>query len=171
MEPATLEPRPRRALHAIAAEIDALINDDGELCDDAEALLDALGMDLESKLESCVGAVRNFAADAAALKAEADHFAKRAQVAAAAEKRLKTYMLNVLQHLNIQKIDAGKWKLRIQANSVPTTTFEGDPMDLPSAFQRVKVDLNAAVCVDAWKAGDPLPDGVKVEKHNHLRIT
>lgn len=159
-----------KPLHAIAAEIDA-ITGDGELLPDAEARLDALTMDLETKLEACVCMMRNFAGEADMLTAEAKRFIERVKIAEASEKRIKQYVLNVLTHLGIAKIDAGKFKLRIQQNSVPTTMFDGDPADLPAAFQRVKVELNAAVCVDAWKAGEALPPGVKVEKGSHLRVT
>jgi hypothetical protein len=144
--------------------------EDGELSPMMEASLDALNVAIDLKLENCCRAVRNLEADAAALRAEAARFAQRAQHAENAVKRLKAYMQLNLEKLGQTRMDAGLFRVRIQANSQPTVTYDGDPEQLPFELRKVAYSVDAKAVVEAWKAEKPLPDGVSVVRNSHLRI-
>lgn len=162
-----------KPLYEIASDILALLDttDDGELAPGVEQRLDALQMAFDAKVEACCKIVRDYEAEETAMKAEAARFAKRAQSAANGKERLKAYVKNHLDALGIAKMDAGIFKVRCQANSVPSVRCSVDPADLPTQFNRIKVELNAAALADAWKAGEELPAGVEVVKGSHLRIS
>lgn len=160
-------------LYKIADELAQLLilTDDGELAPGTEEKLDALSADLERKIEGCCCAVRNLEAEETALKEEASRFAKRAQVAGNARDRLKKYMKDSLEKVQIPKMDAGLFKVRIQANSVPSVSFDGDAEKLPEQFRAVTYSIDRKAVVEAWKNQDELPAEVSVIKGTHLRIS
>lgn len=160
-------------LYEIVEEVAELLtdtDDEGELAHGVEQQLDRLQMQFDAKVEALCGVVRNCEAEEKALKEEASRFSKRAQTAERCKDRVKAYMKSALEQLGVDKMTAGRFKVAIQLNSVPSTTFAGDPKTLPAEFQRVTVEADRTALVDAWKDGKLLPDGVKVEKGTHLRI-
>lgn len=181
------------ALYQITAELQAALCEldaDGELNTSLADRLDALQLDMESKIEGCCKVIRNYTGYAAMLKDEAQKFAARAQSAENAATGIKAYVKANLEKVGITKLEAGLFKVRIQANSIPSTTFDGNPVNLPGDFQMVEYSLDAKaviaawrewmdkkpkdatdeIAIAAWQGEYPLPDGVKVEKGTHLRI-
>ncbi len=145
-------------------------DDTGELPVGMEARLDDLQTDLAAKIEGCCCAVRNLEAEHLALLAEANRFKERAQVAGRATERLRDYIRSNLERIGIDKMDAGLFKVRLQANSQPSVKFDGNPDDLDLRWVKVTTELDKAAVIAAFKDHQHLPDGVSVVRNQHLRI-
>ena len=158
---------------------DAIIEADGEITPVIQEELDSWEGDLASKVDSIGYLVRNAESRASVERAHAEQFQaelerykKRAQVQENTAKRLKAYLLNAMLQLGIPKVQAERFTARIQRNSTPSTNAaELDPVKLPERFQRVTVEVNAAELVRAWKDKEELPEDVRIEVGQHLRIS
>lgn len=152
--------------------VELLAGEDGELTAKALDRLTSLEMALADKVEACCRVMRNYEARAAAFKAEADRLAFHGTTAAKNAQRLKEYVKGVMEQLNVPRVDAGLFKVRVQANP-PTikVTDECDIHDLPDQFKRVTIEFDKRAMLDAAKAGDALPAGIEVVRGSHLRVT
>lgn len=156
-------------LPACFAEIELLASD-GELTPDLEAKLDALEMELSTKLDSCCRVLRSLEARAAAYKAEADRMYDGAAKAETSAWRLKEYMQRTLEALGIERQDTELFRLRIAKNP-PSVKFDGDPRELPIVYQRVTVEADKKRLLDAHKGHMTLPPGVSIQQTKSLRIS
>lgn len=162
-------------LYTIANHIKAIldnVDDEGEMAPDVEIDLNQLSDDLTVKADHIARYMRECNADAEGYKLEADRLAALSRSAANKAERLKKYLKETLDSLNITKLDTELFKFSVCKNSVPTTTLaEGfDVAKLPAEFTRVKVELDAKAVVAAWKDNKPLPDALHVAQLTHLRI-
>ncbi len=146
-------------------------SDDGELSPGAEDRLDDLQISLEAKADNVARFIQHQEADAARFKAEADRLAALANSAAAKARRLKDYLRNCLNVVGVKRLDTELFKLTVCRNGVPSVSLNGiTPEELPSAYQRVKVEADSRKITEDWKAGVTLPDGVTCETGTHLRL-
>lgn len=145
--------------------------DEGGLPNDLEARLDSLRVDLETKLEGCCKAVRNYEAEEAALKQEAKRFSERAAAAANARERLKAYMKYTMEALKMQHTDAGLFKVNIQLNGgIQALEVTVPPEKLPEDCQKITISPDNAAIRKALAAGVEI-DGVRLlPRGTSLRI-
>lgn len=156
---------------AIRQLTDVDASDTGELAPDAEKQLDALGLLLEQKIDLVCRVIREQQAQAEVFRAEAQRLQARAAVHANAAERLKAYVKQALESLDMKSIKTELFAVRIQRNGQPSIKLECDPEKLPVEFQQFTCEPNRKAILEAWKA-DPvsLPVGVTCEVGTHLRI-
>lgn len=146
---------------------------DGELTDEHLAKLAELEGTLAEKVQSSLCVSRNFAARAAARKAEADRLSALAKSDAANEERLKKYVEGVLLALNVDKVETDLFKVRIQANPPKVVIAEGfDLSTLPDEWLNPPKprEANKKAILAASKDA-PLPEGVSIVQEKSLRVS
>jgi hypothetical protein len=153
-----------------------LDSEDGELTPEMEAKLDAAVGNFDVKVEQVAFVIRELTAEAKAIDEEAARIAKRAKVRTNAVARLKSYLQGQLERADVRKVERPLVTVRLQANPPSVRhvlTSEQLAGQEYAPFVRVvpeRYELDAKNVVTAWKAGEPLPEGVTVEMHSHLRI-
>ncbi len=158
-------------LPAAFRELDGLIDAmDGELPDDVGERLDALEATLEERTDAVCGLVREATVEADGYGAEIARLQALRIVAGNRAARLKTYLHGTLEALGRDRVDTGRFKVRVQRNSAASIRWTGDPDDLPDNLKRVTVELDGRAAQLALKSGT-LPDGFEVSIGTHLRIS
>ena len=152
-------------------QIMADIGDDGEITDEQIEAIDRLSEDFDEKAETICKIIVELKNDASSAKDEAERLSKLAKSRENAADRLKAYLKRCLEESGQSRVETDLFKVRIQKNSVPTVTVDCLPEHLPEAFQRVKIESDREAIMKQFKAGEPLPESVKVEYGTHLRIT
>ncbi len=156
------------------AALEALAGDNGELPPDTEAQLDALQATLEEKLDGCCRVLRRLEREEGVYTDEATRLARLARIRANQARRLKAYMQQCLEALGVDRVDAGLFKVRLQANPPSVQIRDDVPVfGLPPEYRRVKTEMVAdkAAILEAHKEGKTLPFGVEVVTARSLRIT
>lgn len=143
---------------------------DGELTPELESTLDALQCTLQQKHDGICGLVRQFTADADAAKAESDRLAQLAQVRRNRADRLKRYLMETLQRLDMPGLETAHWKTQV-AKSPLAVSFHGDPGELPERLARVTIAPDCKAALEMHKSGELLPEGFSVKQSYHLRIS
>src|SRR3990167_5839688 len=153
-----------------AEVIDAMLEAGGDLSDEQLAeKLNAIEGAFTDKVERCQMAYRMLNADAVAAEEFAQPYVDRALMRRKAAERLKLYVYHCLKLSNQTKVETPLGGARLQ-KSPPAAAFTGDPRTLPTEYQRIPpVEFNAKAAIDTHKAGQPLPDGVKITQGDHLR--
>jgi hypothetical protein len=158
-------------LPAKFAEFETMLID-GELTDDAMARLTELEASLTEKVQSCLCVMRNFDARASARKEEAKRLNALAQTDSQSAERLKKYVQQTLERLGMKSIETPLFKARLQNNPPGCTIEEGT--ELPPWLVRIVpevIEPDKKAIMDAHKAGQPLPEGVKITQTQSLRIS
>ena len=136
--------------------------------------VDALFTSLEDKLENC-GKYRTMQdSEAEAYEKEAARLTAKAQACRKRSDGMKRYIFDCLCLAGVQKVTAGVFKFRLQKNSAPSISYGGKLSDLPKEYVRVvpaTLELNKDLALMAYKGGASLPEGVKVEFGQHLRVS
>lgn len=158
------------AIREALAAIDDIADDTGEIPPDLEQVLDALQMAIEHKVEGICKFRANLIATAAGVKAEMDRLAAFYHALDSRADWLKGYILRHMMATGTQKIEAGTFRVRIQKNSRPSIALAAGAA-IPEAFLRVVREFDGAAAYAAWKAGEKLPECVRVVEGCHLRIT
>jgi hypothetical protein len=143
---------------------------EGVLTPELEAELDALGEEFDRKAEYIAMLVREAKLEAEKWKAEEERVANRRRSLERRAEGLTRYLHDQMTAMGKQKIEGGLLTVGIQKNGSPGVMYEGDIMDLPEHFRRVKIEINAAAIREAAKAGEALPAGVEVYHGTHVRI-
>ena len=163
-------------LYQIDQSIAHVLNasEDGEIRDEDLLLLDAMELDRKELIGGIVACVRNDEARAAAIGAEVSRLMALMQPCNRRVERLKGYLFASMKQHGEKSVDLGVLgKPRIQANGGKPAVKVADTVDvrkLPAAFQRVVVELDREAVLAAHKAGETLPEGLVVERGEHLRI-
>ncbi len=161
-------------LYEISSEIEAIlaaVDENGELPADLSDRLDALGLSLESKADQVCRLVRQDQADAIALECESKRLGDLAKAAWGRADRWKQYVKDCLDRAGVKRLDTELFRLVVVRNSQPSVRVNIPPEELPTQYQRVRVEADSRALVEAWKA-HPLvmPAGVTVEVGSHVRI-
>lgn len=155
---------------AALAALDARVEDaDGELSPELEAEFDALIGSLEDRAAAVAALAVQHERTADAVAAEADRLGRLAGLHRRAGTRLKRYLRDQLVAANCPRLDAGPFRLRVQANPA-AIRWEGDPDTIPGPYRRVRVELDGDAARRALAAGT-LPEAFIVTRGSHLRIS
>ena len=157
---------------SLADVIDDIIDADmdGELTEDDPlyAELDALYEARAEKHEAYVHVIKNAYTAAEACKAEANLFLKRARALTNLAKRLKETLRADLEQHGENATTAGCFQIKRQ-NGHPRVIVHVDPSELPTAYQRLIVEVDKTALRDALKSGDTI-EGAELESTEHVRI-
>ena len=142
----------------------------GELTPEQAEQLTALEGDFKDKVQSVCQVVRQWQSDAEAAKVEVARLSALATSRTRLADGLKSYLKVQMEATGQDKVKTDLFAVRIQKNSVPSCKVDIEATTLPPRFQRVTVEADKAALVDAFKAGELLPEGVEVVFGSHLRI-
>lgn len=160
-----------KALYELAPEYAALEDEldaaGGEISPELMARFDAIAGELKDKLSACAFMIRNRQAESDKHAEEAKRQANRAAVLNRSAASLKQYVEYCLDMAGLAKIEG---VVRLQANGQVSVAFDGEPEKLPEGFRRVIFGLDRDAALAAHAAGQPLPEGVRVERGRHVRI-
>jgi len=161
-------------------ELNQNINELNELYEQGELTEQCLNDTIESmggttydKMENIVKFLRSKESEQAALKAEADHFAKRARTAANSATYWKDYLKTFLQSNGKDKADAGIFKLSIRTNA--ESLIVDDLTKIPAEFFKPqdpkldKVSLKKAI-KDQKEMEIGIIPGAHLERSKSLQI-
>ena len=168
-----------RTLWVISDELEALgeqiAESGGVLSPELEAALDAVEEDFTAKVERVALYIRDCELNAEKAKMEADRLTKIRRHHESKAKGLKSYLLAVMERHGREKVDTYKARVSRVANSRPTVSWQGDGeyADVPDEFRTTRTvhKLNTDRVLEAIRDGEPLPDGVVVERGSHIRIS
>lgn len=166
--PAWLYPMTRE-LEAIMACVDP---DTGELPDNLSERLDAIGLTLDSRVESVLKAARQEKADSVAYGAEAERLLELSALASRRAERFTEDVHQCLKAAKLRKLKTPLFNVTVSNNSAPSVTVD-DISNLPSDLKRIipeKTEPDKRRIADRWRAGETLPAGVRVEIGTHLRV-
>lgn len=156
------------------AEIGALLSEaEGELTPELEQRLDAMSGAFDGKVESIALFVRHSKLEAEKAKAEKDRLAAIEKFHARQADGLLTYLLRCMTAAGVTSVDTHRARVRVQKSGTPRVTFAGDVDELPQAFVRIipeKHELDRGAVTEAFRAGKELPDGIRVEFSQFVRI-
>lgn len=155
-------------LYEITDELRELTEALEELTPDAEARLDELAHQVESKADSICRLLANLEGERLVLEREATRLMDAAGVKDRAIGRLKGLLKDGLQRAGLQRLSTPLFSLWVQKNSTPSVSI-AEGVELPKEFLRVKVEPDMKALAAAWKDGRCV-DGVSVSIGTHLRV-
>ena len=141
-------------------------HEDLELSDAVGDTLDALNEAIEAKAEDVTSFIFSLQADSAALKQEEQRLSERRRLNDAKVERMKTYLADMLQEADIDKVQGLKYTIGFRkSEKVVVTNVDA----LPERFLRVKREPNLTTLKEALKAGQAF-DGVSLITNKNLSI-
>lgn len=138
------------------------------------AKIKALFADQQELFEETRKSVLNFAAQAKAAREESQRLAELARKSEGRADGLKAMILQAMEMSGLKKVefkDGGN--VRIQANSAFSLEFTGEAEKLPEAFRKTTITYSPdrEALLSANDMGLPLPEGIKLFKGSHLRLS
>lgn len=130
--------------------------------------LDSIDEAIEDKADNIARLIRSIEADAAALKAEKDAFAKKQKAAENKIARLKEYLQDNMERTGKTKFKTSLFAFNLQNNPASLVIPEGE--DIPYEWLVVKKEPNKAVIKAALKDGVELPFKAELKQTQSLRI-
>lgn len=163
-------------LREIASEIAFILSDsenaDGELSDDTLLRLNALEMAFGEKADAICTARAELLGEADTLDDEIRRLTAKRDARRKRADWLKAYLHGCMVETGQTNVSGALYSVRVQKNSQPSVTVDVPVEKLPGWCQNIKVNVTAnhTAIVEAWKAGGPVPQGVRIETGTHLRI-
>jgi hypothetical protein len=151
----------------VAAMEEAYDQETGEVNEEGMAALDALALDLDEKGAAYGAAYRAIKADAAALKAEAGHFALKAKRTEDRAERLRAHLFAEMERAGVKKIGTTLGSATIQ-KSAPKLVVTGEVPDEYMVTPDPKPDNKAIVA--ALKAAGGPTEWAELQPSTHLRF-
>lgn len=152
-------------------EADLLANG-GEMTQEIEERMEAIGDALPVKLERYYHVERNLRAAAEAAKEEAARLAGLAKVRTNAADRMKERAHEAMKAAEIDRLETATVRRRRQPGGYSVQVAESVlPEFLPDEFRRhtpAKFAVDKKAVTDAHKAGRELPDGITVARGESL---
>lgn len=146
--------------------IAAMDSEDLELSDAVGDTLEALDEAIQDKAEAVASFIFSLQADSAALKQEEQRLAERRRLNDAKVERMKTYLADMLQEADIDKVQGLKYTIGFRkSEKVAVTNVDA----LPERFLRVKREPNLTALKEALKAGQAF-DGAVLTTNKNLSI-
>ena len=153
-----------------AEAVEAMVEAGGDMSEtELVERLDAIQMAFPLKVENCAIVFRALESSAQADESFARPWVERAARKQSAAQRVKSYVQRCMEQAGTDRVESERGGARLQKNSQPSVTFDGDPKTLPAFLQRVTVDLDKQAAAALAGAGGSLPEGVKVVRGKHLR--
>ena len=145
---------------------EALERSGGELSAEVLEHLQAFDLRAGTRADPIAAVIRDYEEQEDVWKKEAARVEAQARLARTAIVTLKTFLLERLHDLGVNKLQGVRYVVRAQANPAPSIACHGP---IPTEFQRIKVELDTAKARVAWAAGT-LPDCITATVGRHIRI-
>lgn len=149
-----------------------LVESEGELTPEIEALLAEVDEQADTKIERVGLYIRERKAHAAAVKEERDRLDAMVKRETRAAESLLDYLDRQMTALGKDKVNGVFCTVAFQKNSQPAVTCVVDAKELPAELHRevVSYTLNRDEVLRRWKANETLPETITVVHGRHLRI-
>lgn len=144
---------------------DGLSVDPDMALDWIEEALSKIEDERDAKALNIACLIKNFRAEANALKQEKQRLAKRQQAAERTMERLTNYLQQFLQEG--QKLKDSRTTISWRKSEGVRLT--GAPQTLPAQYQRVRVEANLTAIKSALKSGESV-EGAAIETRNNIQI-
>jgi hypothetical protein len=141
----------------------------GEITPEAEDCLARLG-ELPDKMDDIGRVLAGLKRRHECCDAEVKRLTAVREAARRAERSLKEYALANLKKLGHQSYKTPLFTFSVCQNPAPSIRFDGDLADLSPDWVRTEQKFDALKAQKYWREGEPLPEGVVVEKGEHLRV-
>ena len=148
----------------LEADLDDELEADDPLYEELDGLFEAR----TEKHEKYVHVIKNAEYSAEAAKAEAAAFSARAKALENLSRRLKETLRLDLHQYGEKSTTAGSFKIARQ-NGAPRVVVRVEPEELPTDYQRVRVEADKTALKTALKNGEEV-NGVELESTEHVRI-
>lgn len=164
------------ALYEMVSEVqqlqEAILNAEGEMTPEIAAQLDALGDNINAKVDGICKLVAQLDGEAAMFKTEYDRLAKNASVRINSVKRLKEYLKTSMEALGETKIKTPLFGVTICKNGQPSVTVaEGTDLSMmPLQLTKLVTELDRAAVLERFKTNQPIPPEIVVTIGTHIRI-
>ena len=156
------------SLYDIATEYLSALEAGFEDGADIEATLGEIARPFTEKAEAVVHYMKNLEGFAGSCSEEESKLAEKRRAAQARSDRLRQYLTDMMKRTGLENVEAGVWKLRIQANPPRVDIF--DMKALPADFFTTPDPVpDKKRIADAVKAGEAVP-GVELVRGESLRI-
>ena len=127
--------------------MDALIEDP-----ENQAIEDTLGMLIEEDIDTACRMMRQFDAEAEAMKKESDFFARKAKARVNAKNYVRGKILSLMLLTNNRKIKTAENTVSVSTRS--KFILDVDPNDLPAEFKKVTVEPRLTEISNEMKKND-----------------
>lgn len=157
-------------LYEIKESINTLldyIEAEGANPEDFKLAIDMLEDELHEKVENIVKYIKNLDGDIAVFKSEEARLNERRKAMENKAKRLKDYLYDTMKGLNTSSMEAGTFKLRIQANPASVEILNEE--SIPENFKSYEVKIDKAGILSALKDGEVI-NGASIKQGEGLRI-
>jgi hypothetical protein len=157
-----------------------LAETDGELTPELEELLEQAGIDFDEKAQNVALKVIQLQRESDMINVEVDRLTARAKARKSAAESLKGYLKMQMERAGRPVVKGTLTTVRL-ANS-PPKLLGGDTLDeralrelaqsSPSLVTVIpeRVELNRAEVLSAWRLDGTVPDGLRVEIGQHVRV-
>lgn len=143
----------------------------GEPTPEQEAMLtDLCDVRIPAKVEGYCQVLTTIDREIGMFDAEIERLKVAKQTRENAVKRMKERLRDAMNELDMKTIKAGTFTATVCKNSTPSVITDLPGEAMPEKFRKVTVEVNKSALTHAWKAGEPLPEGVTVEQGTHVRI-
>ncbi|CAK0739520.1 putative Phage protein [Azospirillaceae bacterium] len=147
-----------------------LMESDGEITPEVEALIDKSGIELSQKMDSYFFVIQELQSRATAAQERADEWAKAAKACSSAVQNLKTRVMLAMQSLDVPEMSGSEVTFRRQANP-PATIIENQAL-IPDEFINIEVPppvkkIDKKAIADAIKRGREVP-GARLDRGERL---
>lgn len=147
----------------------SIVENGGEISDETLEQLEAVEKGIERKTNAICRMRAEHARTADAIDAEIKRLQTLKKSHANAADSLKGYLHRCMDEAGTDRIETDLFKVWIQ-NSPPSCECTVDPARLPENLQRIDICLDVEAARNLWKAGEPLPEGVRFIQGRHIVI-
>ncbi|MBL7989044.1 MAG: siphovirus Gp157 family protein [Chlorobi bacterium] len=128
---------------------------------------------LTAKVEGVCKVILSMERNAEAAKAESERLARLAKNRSESARGLRNYLTHHLERLGKRRVDTPTLTATVAAKPAKVVLL-ALPDTLPERFQRVPeplpIEADKVALLEAYEAGEGLPDGVAIEQGYSLRI-
>jgi hypothetical protein len=150
----------------------------GEITDEIQKAFDAIEGPLAAKFDAYASLIREAEATAKVDKARADcyrdeveFYGDRAKASQRKADSLKARLLDTLVALGKTEGKGDVFKIKVMEATTPTIRFLGDPRDIPEAYRRTKIELDADKVKATIMAYGSVPEGFSAVKSKYIKIS
>ena len=138
-------------------------DDDGVIADDAFDQLTALSLAAYEKLESIGCLLKDWQAEADAIKAETDRLTERRRAIESRADRLKAYAADMMTAMGKRKLETPRCVLAMRTSKAVDVL---DDAKVPDEYIAIERKVQKAEIAKAIKAGAEVPGAVLIEREN-----
>ena len=151
--------------------VDALLTESmGELTPEIEELLEAIEGKTYDKARKIGNYILELNAMELVAKAEKKRVSDILSVRANKVKRMKNWLLFLLDRAGLDKVEHATVTCTVRDNSSPSISWTEDMEEIPEAFRVITYSYDSAKVKAYLKQHGKLPEGFKVERGQHVQV-